>query len=151
MPEGRFLWQNDLMSARPRLLVLACLVVGCTKTGEAAREPATSSDASTPPLAPTVETPVATGGGPIAPIALHHDNSDASTKGAKPSTAKCTTDADCRLQSSYCQATPCTCIVLAKNDPDNKCTSDRPVNCLVDPCMKKHARCKAGACVMVSE
>lgn len=154
VPPGAFPWQNDRMSATPRLLALACFVVGCSKTGDAAREPATSSDAaaSTPlTTAPTVEPPVSTGGGPVAPIALHHDNSDASTKGEKPSAAKCTTDADCRMISSYCQATPCTCYVLGKNEPERKCTSDRPVNCLVDPCQKKHAKCKAGACTMVGE
>ena len=133
-------------------LLVASSAFGCSKTGgDVAREPTAASDGSSPAATAPMEAPVSTGGGPVAPITLHHDNTDASVKAEKPSAAKCTTDADCRLQSSYCQATPCVCLVHAKNDPEQKCTSDRPVNCLVDPCGKKRAKCKGGACGMVSE
>ena len=134
------------------MVFVVVLAAACTKTGDTAREPTASNDAASPVTTTTSEAPPgATGGGAVAPIAIHHDNTDASVKAEKPSTAKCTTDADCRLISSYCQATPCTCYVAARNEPDRKCTSDRPTHCIVDPCMKKHAKCKAGACAIVGE
>lgn len=133
------------------LVAAALLGVGCTKTGDAAREPTAASDASSPAATAPMEAPISTGGGPVAPIAIRHDNADASVKAEKPSAAKCGTDGDCRLQSSYCQTTPCTCIVHAKGEPDTKCTSDRPVSCFVDPCMKKQAKCKGGVCTLFSE
>lgn len=74
--------------------------------------------------------------------------------GAAPTTgptteAACATDADCRTYSSYCPEMPCGCLALASSAADPRCT--RPaVNCFVDPCRKKIARCKAGACVLAS-
>ena len=139
------------MRFSPSCLVVAFVVLGCSKTGDAVREPTAASDAASPTVTAPMEAPVSTGGGPVAPIAIRHDNADAAVRAEKPSAAKCATDGDCRLQSSYCQATPCTCIVHAKNEPDTKCTSDRNVSCFVDPCLKKQAKCKGGACTMFSE
>ena len=67
-----------------------------------------------------------------------------------PLEAACSTDADCRLHASYCPDTPCACLALGTAEGGRACTKPA-VNCLVYPCMKKVARCQAGACVVASE
>lgn len=66
-----------------------------------------------------------------------------------PLESACATDADCRLHSSYCPDAPCACLALGTSEEGRKCTTPA-VKCLVDPCMKKVARCQAGACVVAS-
>lgn len=79
--------------------------------------------------------------------------------GAAPSTtavasatkpSACTSDGDCTTHSSYCADTPCACQVLTKGEAAPKC-SGAPVNCFVDPCMRKAAACQSGACVLVTK
>src|SRR5690349_13677031 len=96
-------------SALGTVIVVALCAAACTKTGDAVREPTTTTDSS-PTAATTTGAPVANtaAGGPVAPITLHHDNADASTKASSPTKeGKCAADADCRMQSSYCQEAPC--------------------------------------------
>lgn len=57
----------------------------------------------------------------------------------------CREDADCVTFSNYCGG--CRCDALVRNTKPEKCPT-RPVNCLVDPCMGKGARCQAGQCVV---
>lgn len=57
----------------------------------------------------------------------------------------CKTDADCRTFSNYCGG--CGCDALAASAPDPKC-AERPVNCVMNPCQDKVARCLEGACVL---
>jgi len=57
----------------------------------------------------------------------------------------CETDADCRTFSNYCGG--CACDALLESEAEPKCAS-RPVNCIVDPCRGRVARCLEGACVL---
>lgn len=78
---------------------------------------------------------------------------------ATSASATCASDSDCRTFSSYCAEAPCACRALLAWDPDPKCLGaagggstalgvNTRVSCFVDPCMKKAARCQAGACVL---
>lgn len=68
---------------------------------------------------------------------------------AAPGPSACTSDDDCRTWSSYCHEAPCVCRVLAKNDPDLRCSGAGNVSCFADPCMNKTAACQEGRCVLV--
>lgn len=63
--------------------------------------------------------------------------------------AACTSDADCRTWSSYCQEAPCACRVLGKSEAEPACAG-APVSCFADPCMKKAAACQSGRCELVT-
>ncbi len=65
---------------------------------------------------------------------------------SNPVGAKCKLDSECELYSSYCSDAPCMCFAIAKGGGQPKCKTDRPVNCLVDPCGQKVAKCKDGTC-----
>jgi hypothetical protein len=60
-----------------------------------------------------------------------------------PAAPKCSTDADCRLYSSYCDG--CECRALDRTAADPTC-GGATVQCLIDPCQRKRAVCAAGAC-----
>jgi len=68
------------------------------------------------------------------------------TAGCVPIAPKpeCTTDADCRLFSDYCEG--CNCVALGAGEPEPKCTGNI-VQCLIDPCQGAQARCELGSCV----
>jgi hypothetical protein len=55
-----------------------------------------------------------------------------------PPAGACTTDADCRAVSNYCDG--CACNALSTTDPDPVC-SGTIVNCFVDPCFNHTAVC----------
>lgn len=107
--------------------VLVLVVVGCSKSPPAER-----------PRDVTVAPVDASAGQPLPPV-------PASASSAAP--GSCAVDADCVLASSYCKDAPCVCMALPKGAPKPTCTSGS-VTCFVDPCMKKGARCRAGACVV---
>ncbi|MCB9555162.1 MAG: hypothetical protein H6707_03590 [Deltaproteobacteria bacterium] len=60
---------------------------------------------------------------------------------------ECTTDADCKLFSNYCGG--CNCDALKASDPFPSCPNP-PVNCFVDPCMQKVAKCNSKRCIVAS-
>jgi hypothetical protein len=62
-----------------------------------------------------------------------------------PSAPRCSTDADCRLYSDYCDG--CACRALDRAAVDPKC-GGTIVQCLVDPCRGKQAVCAAAACTL---
>ncbi|MBN9162581.1 MAG: hypothetical protein J0I07_16580 [Myxococcales bacterium] len=66
-----------------------------------------------------------------------------------PGPSACSSDGDCRTWSSYCHEAPCVCRVLAKSDPDLRCSGAGNVSCFADPCMNKTAACQEGRCVLV--
>lgn len=113
----------------------AFAVAACTPSGtpkEVGQEPAPSETTSTTSDPVTTAPPGST-------------RPDTNTTSA----AACTTDADCKLHSSYCQETPCSCLALGKDAATPTCAKPA-VNCFVDPCMKRIARCKAGVCEAAS-
>lgn len=59
----------------------------------------------------------------------------------------CTSDAQCRTFSNYCDG--CSCQALSDGQPDPLCAGT-PVECFADPCMGKTAVCDLalGACVL---
>lgn len=63
--------------------------------------------------------------------------------------AGCTTDADCRTFSNYCDG--CACAALSSGESDPTC-SGTTVACFADPCMNMDAVCDTatGACTLVS-
>jgi hypothetical protein len=63
--------------------------------------------------------------------------------GEPPPPEQCTTDADCRLFSSYCNA--CECFALLSSQPDPLCGGD-VVQCFSDPCQETVAVCLSGQC-----
>jgi hypothetical protein len=65
----------------------------------------------------------------------------------KPSTSasKCSTQADCRLESDYC--TGCDCVALSTGESVKPCPGPG-VRCLVDPCASKSVACESGSCVV---
>jgi hypothetical protein len=65
-------------------------------------------------------------------------NADEGEAGA--SQATCSTPADCRTFSNYCDG--CTCDVLGTAAADPTCPG-RVVNCLIDPCADKQPSCGA--------
>jgi hypothetical protein len=66
-----------------------------------------------------------------------------------PGPSACSSDDDCRTWSSYCHEAPCVCRVLAKSEPEARCSGAGNVNCFADPCMNKTAACQEGRCVLV--
>jgi hypothetical protein len=68
-----------------------------------------------------------------------------SSSSTPPPAPRCTTDADCRLYSDYCDG--CACRALDRAAADPKCGGTM-VQCLVDPCQGKHAACTGGACTL---
>jgi hypothetical protein len=60
-------------------------------------------------------------------------------------TGQCSSDADCRTFSDYCEG--CNCRALAQTDPDPKC-SGTLVQCFVDPCLDREAFCNYGRCAL---
>jgi hypothetical protein len=62
-----------------------------------------------------------------------------------PLLPECTSDADCRLFSNYCDG--CECLALSKSEPSPICEGN-VVACFVDPCRASEARCEAGQCVV---
>ncbi len=85
-----------------------------------------------------------------APPASASAPAQASAPAPAPASSSCTSDADCRLFSSYCAEAPCACRVLAARESDPRCLGDAAskVRCLVDPCQYKAAHCQGGACVL---
>ncbi|MDQ3369553.1 MAG: hypothetical protein M3680_29345, partial [Myxococcota bacterium] len=67
----------------------------------------------------------------------------------KPATkaARCKTDADCRVHSSYCEG--CTCLALGVGQSAPACKGT-VVNCFVDPCRGKATVCRSGSCDLVN-
>jgi hypothetical protein len=63
----------------------------------------------------------------------------------EPTAGRCRSDADCRTFSDYC--TGCDCRALATTDKDPVCPGPG-VQCFVDPCLNKTARCDSGRCVL---
>lgn len=63
-----------------------------------------------------------------------------------PSAGNCTTDADCRTFSNYCDG--CSCNALGVTDPNPVCKGTT-VSCFADPCMGKTATCVAGTCSLL--
>lgn len=61
-----------------------------------------------------------------------------------PEKPECTTDADCRLFSDYCEG--CNCVALGPDESEPKC-GGTIVQCLVDPCHNLEASCQYGSCV----
>lgn len=61
------------------------------------------------------------------------------------STGACQTNADCRAQADYC--TGCDCVALGPGEVVRECAGPG-VNCLVEPCGSKTARCVSGKCAM---
>jgi hypothetical protein len=61
--------------------------------------------------------------------------------------AGCTSDADCRTFSNYCDG--CSCNALSSTTLDPLCASTQ-VSCFADPCMNLEARCDVatGACTL---
>jgi hypothetical protein len=57
----------------------------------------------------------------------------------------CRSDDDCRTFSNYCGG--CGCEGLLTEDPDPKC-GGKLVNCVMNPCRGKKARCMEGSCVL---
>ncbi len=64
-----------------------------------------------------------------------------------PAPLACTTDADCRLLSSYCDG--CDCVALTAIAADPVCHG-RQVQCLVDPCQGRRPACMGGTCASVA-
>jgi hypothetical protein len=66
----------------------------------------------------------------------------------EPTGGGCTTDADCRTFSNYCDG--CACDALGTGDADPVC-GGTTVSCFADPCMNVEARCDTatGACTLV--
>ena len=64
-----------------------------------------------------------------------------------PSTWACNSDADCQISADYC--TGCDCRALGPGGTVSTCPSGG-VQCLMDPCASKVARCSAGQCVVAS-
>lgn len=60
----------------------------------------------------------------------------------------CTSDADCRTFSNYCDG--CSCEALSTTGSDPVCSGTQ-VQCFADPCMNLEARCDTttGACTLV--
>jgi hypothetical protein len=76
-------------------------------------------------------------------VVQHREDSGGATL---PAQARCTTDADCRLVSDYCDG--CACRALAASEQPPKCQGTT-VQCFVDPCQRHRAACQSGACVDV--
>jgi hypothetical protein len=93
--------------------------------------------------------------GATAPAPSSSSSSPASASALAPASApaSCTTDADCRLFSSYCEEAPCACRALLSRDPSPTCLGNAApkVRCFADPCMKKAAHCQSGACVLTAK
>jgi hypothetical protein len=62
--------------------------------------------------------------------------------------SECTSDADCRLFSNYCDG--CACLALSVGEQDPVCKGSL-VACFVDPCVHAEAQCVAGQCVLGGE
>jgi hypothetical protein len=74
------------------------------------------------------------------------DDKSCSCVPSAPSAGNCTTDADCRTFSNYCDG--CACNALGTTDADPVCTGTT-VACFADPCMGKTAACVAGTCSLL--
>jgi len=64
---------------------------------------------------------------------------------ARPPVVQCRVDADCRAFAFMC--TGCDCLALGPNDREPVCEGPG-VQCLVDPCRDKTARCDGGRCAI---
>lgn len=112
------------MTVRWSILILA--LVGCTKSEP---QPATPPPATTQaPVEPVSSAPPPTSG----------TSGDAATA--------CTSDEQCVTVSSYCVA--CACFALREGASLPPCQGPE-VKCLVDPCLKKAAKCLEGTCTLV--
>src|SRR5262245_58701080 len=60
-----------------------------------------------------------------------------------PTTASCTTDADCRVERDNCSE--CACQALGASQAMSGCYGEK-VTCVLDPCAQVVARCIAGHC-----
>lgn len=66
---------------------------------------------------------------------------------AAPAGAACSSDADCRLVSDYCEGCACRALATGEADPTLPTCKGTIVQCFVDPCRGQRAVCTAGACV----
>lgn len=120
-----------------RLAAAALVGVGLCLACSPSPPPAPSS-----PTAPTAS--AASASSSVASVAASSSAApSASAAPAAPAKA-CAKDADCTLFSDYCGG--CTCRGLGPGDGQPRCPG-KPVQCLVDPCLRKVAACDGGRCV----
>lgn len=126
-----------------RLAAAALVGVGLCLACSPSPPPAPSS-----PTAPTAS--AASASSSVASAAASSSAApSASAASAAPSASAasakaCAKDADCTLFSDYCGG--CTCRGLGPGDGQPRCPG-KPVQCLVDPCLRKVAACEGGRCV----
>jgi hypothetical protein len=89
-----------------------------------------------------VSSPVIAWADPASPLDL---GATPGEERAQKASAKCTKDADCKLHDYYCEG--CNCLSLLVGVKPPKCTG-QTVQCLVAPCLNKHAACVDGGCVV---
>lgn len=120
-----------------RLAAAALVGVGLCLACSPSPPPAPSS-----PTAPTAS--AASASSSVASVAASSSAApSASAAPAAPAKA-CAKDADCTLFSDYCGGG--TCRGLGPGDGQPRCPG-KPVQCLVDPCLRKVAACDGGRCV----
>ena len=140
------------------ILALAPLQVGCggddgttttpgTDSSSDTKKDDTSTTETTAETAPDSGTPETSGDAPVdVPLDTEKDAKADALKDT-PS-GGCTSDADCRTFSSYCDGTIlkiCTCYAFLKAAKDPVCDG-KVGTCFVDPCLSKTAWCSAGNC-----
>jgi len=133
---------------RMRTFLLAALLLGCSSESSETT-PTPSFDATTdsaitdtsmmpPDTAPTPDTAKPD-------TATTPDTAKADTARPDVAAGGCTSAADCKKFSSYCDS--CKCLPLKSTDPPPKCEGSM-VTCFVDPCDGKTADCVGGSCVI---
>jgi hypothetical protein len=90
----------------------------------------------------------------VAPAASPEPKTSAGASAASAAPAqssKCRRDADCDKKSLYCAESPCACVAFPAGGPAPACRDPKAqVQCFVDPCLRKVAKCDRGACVIDS-
>jgi hypothetical protein len=119
---------------------------GCQASASVGTPAAESPGAAATPTATTAPgTPTAPPPAPLPPNPSTPPAAPTATATAQTTAGACTKNDDCHTQSFYCDS--CQCLGLGIGQKEPKCTG-KPVQCLVDPCLKQKATCDHGKCVV---